>query len=149
MRVGLAEISPMTPGRENDASSSSHPEPSPRDSQVRQHSRYLSPSVQPRSSMWLSTPCRAQTAWTEATDVRQRAFRFFSSSVFVCVQCNCSQSLVVAFYSQNVQSPSFSPRLSVCLQIICSALSWHHLADDSGIPISNYKQDLGSIRLVR
>lgn len=29
-----------------------------------------------------------------------------------------------------------------------SAPQWHHLADDSGIPISNYKQDLCSIRVV-
>lgn len=58
---------------------------------VRQHSRYLSPFVQLQPSMWLSTPCWAQAAWTEATDVRQRAFRFWSCAV----ECNCLYSLAV------------------------------------------------------
>ena len=46
---------------------------------VRQHSRYLSPFVQPQPSMWLSAPCwGAQAAWTDAADVIQRTVRFWS-----------------------------------------------------------------------
>lgn len=38
--------------------------------------------------------------------------------------------------------------VAVVVDQFWSALQWHHLADDSGIPISNYKQDLCSIRVV-
>lgn len=51
-RVGLAEISWMTLGRENDALSSSHPGPSSLNSPSGSTPGYPSPSGQPRPTMW-------------------------------------------------------------------------------------------------
>lgn len=45
--------------------------------------------------------------------------------------------------SNNCCASSF---LRCCLSVSCLVgMLWHHLADDSGIPISNYKQDFSSI----
>lgn len=49
--------------------------------------------------------------------------------------------------AESVVPPPYNSLPSVSLPVIWSTLSWHHLADDSGIPISNYKQDFGSIRV--
>lgn len=112
----------------------------------RQPSRYLSPSVQPQPSMWLSIPRWARVAWTEATDVRQRPFRFWSRT-----QLQFRTDSKCAAQSESHKWLLRRP-LSLWLGLPLSpplfgrAPSWHHLADDSGIPISNYKQDFCSIR---
>lgn len=88
--------------------------------------------------------------------MRQRAFRFFSEDVLA--ECNRLYGLVAALRvflgrTQNVrQSLTVSGECRVFSVLSASrlvAMSRHHLADDSGIPISNYKQDFGSIRVVR
>ena len=93
MRVGLAEISLMTLGREHDASSSSHPEPLPLNSQsgntpgTCHHPSSFSRACGSPAPSW------ARAGWTGATDARQRAFRLWNSAA----ECNCLYGFVTGW----------------------------------------------------
>lgn len=141
----------MTLGRENDALSSSHPGPSSLNSPSGCTPGYPSPSGQPRPTMWHPIiPARRRgrwgkgcsAAWIPATDVTTMGF-------WIVQELLLKRRLKrrIRFKSQSCSSSS-SQFTSVCLtaSFFAGRRRRHHLADDSGIPISNYKQDLGSIR---
>lgn len=92
VRVGLAEISLMTLGRENDASSSSHPEPLPLNSQPGNTPGTCHHPSSLRLACGSPAPPRGADSLDESHARETKGFQVFSSNA---AECNLSNCLVI------------------------------------------------------